>query len=133
MATSSRIMVVEDEEVLGENIAEYVRGLGHEVALFGCAAEAIGALRELAVEVVVLDLDLAGGGADRVMDEICQTGRRAQRCVLITSRSDEPCNCALAQSAGPLISKPFALERLREALGSLPVGDPQFALSGDRP
>lgn len=132
MAEICRIMILEDEGVLGENIAEYFRGFGHEVALSCTVRDALDLLRRFPADIVVLDLDLAGGGAERVMAELLRVGIGAQRWVLITSRSAELREVAL-EVADRLLDKPFSLDSLGATVGGLLRACAPLSLAEDRP
>lgn len=119
MGAARHILVVEEDDVLGENLCEYLRRSGHVVWLARTAPDAVSALGRFAAEFVLLDLDMLTG-AERVIDEVMRRGYCAQRLVLMTSNSGEwPALRSDGTVMAPTLRKPFSLQSLGEAFGRL--------------
>jgi CheY-like chemotaxis protein len=120
--TARRILVVDDNEGLLENLAELLQSEGYEVAT---AADGAVALTRLAADplphVVLLDLNMPGVGGREIAERIRHDPRLSSvRVVLSTGlpaaqiRSTVPANAFLA--------KPFGLKDLLATLDDVCEG-----------
>jgi len=130
-----RILVVEDERLLAEAIAEWLRDGAHavDVALDGDAA-----LERLGVndyDVVVLDRDLPAVHGDDVCRAVVESGSEA-RVLMLTAAADVSDRVAgLSLGADDYLPKPFAFVELAarvQALGrrSRPAAPPVLRRAG---
>jgi len=72
---SLRILIVEDEMLVAMNIEDMLLDLGHEVAgLASRLAGAVSLAREAAVDVAMLDVNLAGEASFPVADVLAERG-----------------------------------------------------------
>ena len=111
---SLKILVVEDEPILAENIAAYLSVLSGEVRVAGDGASAIAIIRggNFAPDLLVLDYGLPDMSGFELFDAIRQGGCRC-RCVLITAHpglniKEDACRHGIAHVLG----KPFSLADL---------------------
>jgi DNA-binding response OmpR family regulator len=132
-----RILVVEDEPLLADAVAEWLRGDAHAVDVAhdgGAALERIGVHD---YDVVVLDRDLPVVHGDRVCRELVSGGSGA-RVLMLTAASDIDDRVAgLALGADDYLPKPFAFQELSarvQALGrrSRPAAPPVLQRAGIR-
>jgi len=132
-----RILVVEDERLLAEAVAEWLRGETHAVDVVydgGAALERIGVND---YDVVILDRDLPVVHGDRVCREIANGGTEA-RILMLTAASDiDDRVTGLALGADDYLPKPFAFRELAarvQALGrrSRPAMPPVLQRAGIR-
>lgn len=106
-----RAVVVDDERPLAGVVGGYLEREGFEVTLCHDGAEAVGLLREVDPDVVVLDLGLPG--LDGI--EVCRQLRTFSDCyvVMLTARSDEVDTLiGLSVGADDYMSKPFSPREL---------------------
>lgn len=106
-----RAVVVDDEQALASVVGGYLEREGFEVALCHDGGTAVGLLREVDPDVVVLDLGLPG--VDGV--EICRQLRTFSDCyvVMLTARSDEVDTLiGLSVGADDYVTKPFSPREL---------------------
>ena len=82
-----RILIVEDDEVLGEAISQRITKQGHgaDLATSGTAANDI--LRHQTYDLVILDLNLPGLNGDRVLENLRR--RQSSTPVLILTARDQ--------------------------------------------
>ncbi|MCQ4347443.1 response regulator [Pseudomonas stutzeri] len=107
-----RVLVVEDEPTLAQNIGIYLSAMGGEVRVSGDGAAAIAQGREFAPDVLVLDYNLPDMDGFAVLDALRRAGCRCP-CVLITGHpgsrvSEEVRRRGIAH----VLFKPFALADL---------------------
>jgi CheY-like chemotaxis protein len=113
-----RILIVEDETLLAEMIAEVIRGLGYVVS--GCALNLSKARHELAkqnFDAVLLDIGMLSQSYSEIADMLQERGKPF---AFVTAY-----NGALAprHASVPLLSKPFTIDQLEALLQTL-VGSP---------
>lgn len=111
----SRVLVVDDNEALLENIAECLVDEGYEVTLARDGASALAALeREPLPSAVLLDLVMPGMSGRELVERIRATPRLAGlRVVLTTGHSLSEVRDV---AADVLLAKPFGVRELLAAL-----------------
>jgi two-component system, response regulator PdtaR len=90
-----RVLIVEDDFIIGMHLAELVADLGHEVcATVASASDALAQAATLNPSVVLMDLRLAKGssGLDAARE---LHARHALRCIIVSGNIDEPTRTAL--------------------------------------
>jgi CheY-like chemotaxis protein len=116
-SAAHRILVVEDEVLVGMMIEEMLRELGHElVALSTHFDEALALARTASFDVALLDINLNGRQSFPVADAIRARGLPFLFATGYGSRILGP-----AYKDAPILQKPFSLEELRHALARLGV------------
>jgi len=113
-----RVLVVEDEALVADYIADVVEEAGHEVAGFAATGEkALRRLEQNRPDLAILDIKLKGSlsGID--------VARRARELAIphmFISGSGDPSTREAAEATGPLafLQKPFSQDRLISALRS---------------
>lgn len=113
--SSSRILVVDDNDALRENLAEALEIEGYPVVV---ASDGTVALERLAEEpppsVVLLDLMLPGMSGGDLLSRIRAEPRLGHVKVVITSGASNALN--LAVGADGILMKPFGVKELLAAL-----------------
>lgn len=117
MGTPVKILVVEDEMIIGAKISLLLSNLGYEVtAIIPRGEEALQHIREQNVDIILLDIQLKGN-----MDGI-ETATRIQSIsqipvIYLTANSDEATfNRAKLTKPAAFISKPFKQLDLQRAI-----------------
>ncbi|MFG3341621.1 response regulator transcription factor [Glycomyces sp. NPDC048151] len=130
-----RILVVEDEPLLADAVAEWLRGEAHAVDV---AFDGDAALERLGVndyDVVVLDRDLPGVHGDQVCRTI-SAGYGETRVLMLTAAADvDDRVTGLALGADDYLPKPFAFRELAARVAALgrrarPAAPPVLARGG---
>ena len=113
-AGSKRVLIVEDELMIRELLADMLRELGHSIAAeAGHLDEALAAARDADIDVAILDVDLDGQPIFPVADVLSARGIAFG----FATGHGEPTLPAKHQER-PTLKKPFQLEDLRRALES---------------
>lgn len=124
MLNNAKILIVEDEETLAENIMARLQRSGADVRVAFTGTQAIATARLFAPDVLVLDYRLPDMDGFEALDTI-RIDHPTCACVLMTGHPLESI-AADAQQRGiqHLLSKPFALAEvessLAEVLGEVP-------------
>ncbi len=107
-----RLLLVEDDPMLAEGIAEFLRGQGDAVTVENDGMRADRLLQESAFELVLLDLGLPGLGGYEVIRRIRKRGQRMP-VILITARDAlDDRIYGLDLGADDYLVKPFELAEL---------------------
>ena len=116
--TPVRVLVVDDDELLGDSLATALESLGHRVRIAHTAAAGRGLARETDPEVVVVDLGLPDADGLELLREI-----RDQSAVpiLVLTGTVEPARRVEALDAGAddFLGKPFRLAEIEARLRAL--------------
>ncbi|WPP47160.1 MULTISPECIES: response regulator transcription factor [unclassified Pseudomonas] len=117
-----KVLVVEDESVLAENMNIYLSALGGEVRVASDGASAVGLGCSFAPDVLVLDYSLPDMTGFEVLDGLRRCGCLSP-CVLITAHpghrvSEEVRRRGIAH----VLFKPFALADLAAQVLGVTVG-----------
>lgn len=109
---SRRILIVEDEVLLAENIGVFLTAAGAEVVIAHSGEEALPAAEALDPQCVIVDYNLPGmNGIETVLR--IRERRPEVHSVLITGQGSEAVLAeARAQGIGHVLIKPFALPDL---------------------
>jgi DNA-binding response OmpR family regulator len=109
-----RVLVVEDELLIGEIAAEALTDAGYEVFVAASAEEAEVVLRDMSVDLLFTDIGL--GGRDGF--ELAQTALSLQPLLLVVFTSGRSWIChGMCQSAGvPFLAKPYRLAEVVETI-----------------
>lgn len=118
MLLLSRILIVEDEEILAENLKTFLSRLTSEVQIAADANSAMDLLKAFTPDLVILDYALSGIDGLRVYSNIVGDCFKPPLCILIT---DSPTDLIIdrAQRLGihHVLCKPFRFAALQRAIG----------------
>ncbi len=108
-----RIVLVEDDHTIRQELTDRLQMVGHEVLAFPSGEEAIGLLRsEQPLDLVISDHVLPGPLQGSDVLDIATTCRPGLKTILITGLFPHH----IAQKRYPMLTKPFTLEELEQAL-----------------
>jgi DNA-binding response OmpR family regulator len=115
MSLSHRILVVEDEHLLAENVRTYLARRSTDVRVAGDGCRAMEMVESFTPDVVVLDYGLPGKNGLQIYRDLVRHSNRPVGCVMISGFPLED----LTESANMLgirhlLSKPFSLSDLQK-------------------
>jgi CheY-like chemotaxis protein len=111
-----RVMIVDDEPIVGKRLGPALRKYGIEVEYFRNPAEAMERLDERAFDVVVTDMKMDEMNGLQVLEHVMEKSP-ATRVIMITGYgSVEVARDALTKGAFDFISKPFKPADLRSVI-----------------
>ncbi|MEV6305909.1 response regulator transcription factor [Actinoplanes sp. NPDC051861] len=107
-----RILVVEDERLLADTIAEWLREDTHAVDIAGDGASALERIAVNDYDVVILDRDLPRVHGDDVCRRLVEDGAEARVLMLTAAAEIGDRVAGLSLGADDYLTKPFALPEL---------------------
>ncbi|MEU8663646.1 response regulator transcription factor [Actinoplanes philippinensis] len=107
-----RILVVEDERMLAEAIAEWLREESHAVDVAGDGAAALDRVGVNDYDVVILDRDLPRVHGDEVCRRMVASGSEARVLMLTAAAEIGDRVAGLSIGADDYLTKPFAMPEL---------------------
>lgn len=124
MLNNTKVLIVEDEETLAENIMSHLQRCGGNARIAFTGKEAIATAREFAPHIVLLDYKLPDMDGFEILDTI-RADDPACPCVLMTGHPIETLSAdARQRGIDHVLAKPFALaeveSRLAEMVGEIP-------------
>ncbi len=107
-----RILLVEDDELIGSAIVKYLKLEGQAVDWVHCVVEARLALDSAAYEVILLDLGLPDGTGLEILNSLRSGGENASVIILTARDAISDRIAGLDRGADDYMVKPFDLEEL---------------------
>ncbi len=125
---SARILVAEDNQVNQQVLVHLVRQLGHEVVVVSNGAEAVAAVADGGIDLVLMDHQMPVMAGDEAAARIRATeppGRRTPIIAVTATALAETRETCLAAGMDDYLVKPIHREQLAACLGQwLPRGNP---------
>ena len=117
MSLAHRILVVEDEHVLAQNVKSYLGRRSPDVRVAGDGRCALEMMASFTPDVVVLDYNLPGENGLQIYSEMVRHRARPIGCVMITGYPLENIT-PRANKLGIryVLSKPFSLSELQQLI-----------------
>lgn len=116
MRKPGRVLILEDEQALGELIASALSEAGYEVAVAHSLAEAEPLLSASDFEVALLDLQLPDGAGTDVLRRFTEEGALTESIVLTGSRDVSSAINAMKLGASDYLVKPTSIDDLEIAV-----------------
>jgi DNA-binding NtrC family response regulator len=116
---SGRILVVDDQAELAENIAEVLQGLGFETDVAMSAEDALARIRRGGITALITDFRLPGRSGADLIGDIRRAGVRIPALVMSAYTDDRTIGEAHAAGAWLFLPKPVPLGTLMEVFQSL--------------
>ena len=117
MANRSRVLIVEDDDILRETIADLIRDDGHEVRVAADGIEGLAASDGWEPHLVILDVMLPRMDAFEFRARQLAAGDRAK--VLLVSAAPELSAAATRLKADAWLPKPFSVDAMIETVNEL--------------
>jgi CheY-like chemotaxis protein len=113
--SSRRVLIVEDEQMLGANLQEYLRRRGWETQLARSGAHALAEYQRSPPSVVLMDYELPDMDGFQILSAMRE--QRDCRCVLMTAHTSESVVWrAVEHQITHVLHKPFALSEMEQWL-----------------
>lgn len=130
---SGRVLVVDDQVELAENIAEVLQGLGFETDVAESAEAGLEKIGRGGVTALITDFKLPGRNGAELIEEIRRQGNRIPALIMSAYTDDFTMDRAQAAGAWLFMPKPVPLSALMEAFESLARRPAAALLVDDEP
>ncbi|GAA4406625.1 DNA-binding response regulator [Advenella faeciporci] len=107
-----RILVIEDDSILGSALQEFLRAQGYAVDWVNNGSQALGAVSAQAYDLLVLDLNLPDMSGLDVLRQLRAQGQQAPTLILTARDGVEDRVAGLDAGADDYVTKPFELAEL---------------------
>lgn len=112
----SRVLIADDEAPIREMIRIACEMDGHETRTVISAAEALEAYDAFRPDVLILDMNMPGGGGGHVIDELARRGETCPTLVVTGLGGAMDDREREDLGATQVLSKPFSIDSLRIAV-----------------
>ena len=116
---SERILIVEDEETLRENIATFVAREGHSAASAASGAEAVDHLARQSFDIVVTDIKLGDLDGLELLNRVRSEAPKTVVLMMTAYGSVHSAVEAFRNGAHDYLLKPFSLQELRQKINNI--------------
>jgi DNA-binding NtrC family response regulator len=116
---SGRVLIVDDQIELAENLAEVLQGLGFETDVAASAEAGLERIRRGGITALITDFKLPGRSGPELIEEIRREGQRIPALVMSAYTDDGTIESAEAAGAWLFLPKPVPLGELIETFESL--------------
>lgn len=135
---SLRLLVVDDEPIVGKRLQQVYTKLGFDVEIFTNSVDALAAMARKSFQIVVTDLRMDGMDGWEVLRQARSMNPRTRVIVITAYAQEETANKAVQLGAFDFIAKPFRLDELKQVVysavedllasgQSTPVGGAEFS------
>lgn len=114
-----RILVVDDQVELADNIAEVLQGLGFETEVAASAEAGLTRIRQGGITALITDFKLPDRSGADLIGELRRAGERIPALVMSAYTDDRTVDESQAAGAWLFLPKPVPLPALIEVFGSL--------------
>ena len=109
-----KILILEDEKILGDSMQEYLIDCGYEVANFSNSEQALDSIYEVSYDLLLLDVHVHGKLNGFELLELLRKGGMVVPAIFITSLNDiEDLTHGYSSGCCDYIRKPFDLAELK--------------------
>lgn len=112
MGQAYDVLVLDDEEIVGERVGARLRKEGHQVEIFTESTRALERLAQRNFDVVLTDLNMAGPDGLEVVRFVKEKSPNTEVIMLTGYATIESARGALAQGVHEFACKPFKLDEI---------------------
>lgn len=125
MENKIKILVLDDEPIVGERLKGSLERAGFHVDAFSSSREALGQLRSEKYDILVTDLKMSGPDGMEVLREARQLNPEIKSVVITGFATTETAEEALKSGAVVFVPKPFKMKQLKDLLLELSQREPE--------
>ncbi len=119
MNTKIKVLVLDDEPIVGERLKISLEKAGFVVDAFSSSSEAIAKLQEKTYDILVTDLKMSGPDGLEVLRRAKEACPGIKPVVMTGFTTRETAEEALQSGAIEFIAKPFKIRKLKELMISI--------------
>ena len=121
MNTRARILILDDEPIVGERLKISLEREGFAVEAFSSSAEAIKSLKEECYDILVTDLKMSGPDGIEVLRFAKQLCPHIKPVVITGFATRKTAEEAMQSGAVEFIAKPFKISQLKDLMMALSI------------
>ncbi len=115
----TRVMIVDDEPVVGERLKASLERVGFTVDTFSSSREAIAGLKQSQYDILVTDLKMSGPDGLEILRTARQLHPDIKPVVITGFATNETAEEVMQSGAVRFIAKPFKMSQLKSVLFEL--------------
>lgn len=119
MSQLTRVLILDDEPVVGERLKATLERAGFAVDAFSTSEDAIAALKATHYDILVTDLKMSGPDGMDVLRLAKQTHPAIKPVVITGFATKDTAEEAMRSGAVAFLAKPFKMSQLRDLLQEL--------------
>jgi len=116
MDKKTRVLVLDDEPIVGERLKASLENAGFSVDTFSSSRAALESLRNEPYDMLVTDLKMSGPDGLDVLREARQSNPAIKAVVITGFATTQTAQEALSSGAVSFLAKPFKMSKLKEIL-----------------
>jgi len=116
MDKKTRVLVLDDEPIVGERLKASLENAGFSVDTFASSQSALDSLRREHYDMLVTDLKMSGPDGLDVLREAKSTNPEIKAVVITGFATTDTAREALSSGAVSFLAKPFKMSKLKEIL-----------------
>lgn len=116
MSIHCKILVVDDEPIVGERLKAFIEKDGHQVETFSDPAKALRRLETKAFDIVISDIRMGEIDGIQVMEKVFEKSRNVMVIMITGYATLELARESLTKGAFDFIAKPFKLKEIRKTI-----------------
>ena len=113
MGRSKKIMIVDDETIVGERLEAFLKKEGHLIETFSDPQKALQRLDAQYFDIVVTDIRMGEISGIQIMERAFERSDQTKVIIITGYATMELAHEAMAKGAFDFIAKPFKLKELR--------------------
>ena len=113
---SIHILVLDDEQIVGERLKASLEKEGHTLEIFIDPVAALKRIRETPFDVVITDIRMDEVDGIQVLEEVRKKSAKTKVIMITGYATLEVARESLTKGAFDFIAKPFKLKEIREAI-----------------
>jgi len=113
---AARLLIIDDEPIVGKRLQQTFGKLGLEVAIFTSPLTAMAAMAAQPFDIVITDLKMEGMDGIDVLRQALALNPRAKVIIITGYASPETADLATQEGVFDFLAKPFRLEEVKTAV-----------------
>lgn len=116
MSMQCKILVVDDEPIVGERLKAFIEKDGHQVETFSDPVKALQCLETKDFDIVISDIRMGEIDGIQVMEKVFEESRNVIVIMITGYATLELARESLTKGAFDFIAKPFKLKEIRKTI-----------------
>jgi two-component system response regulator AtoC len=119
MKKKTKLLVVDDEEIIRESLRDWLSSVGYKVLTAGCADEALDIIKHKKVKIMIADLIMPGINGIELMKKAREIVPTISTVIITAHGTIQTAISAIREGAYDFIEKPFCPEKVELIIRNL--------------